>query len=233
MSRRRLASFTLIELLVVIAIIAILAALLLPALKEARESGRAAACMNNERQLNLANLMRAPDDNDKFCPYRRTDPPFTDPSSHPLYLYPQLLNPYLGGAVLSANYEKARPLLTCPSANSMDDPNIYNLWGFPWSIGLNSWAGGWEDASANLPSLRFKQLRYPERTACFGDSTGPDLAFYAWLYPPNSHRHHGKANVAFADGSIRALSDQETPTAFDAGYDIFYFGDSPRPAAYP
>ena len=62
--RPRKRAFTLIELLVVIAIIAILAALLLPALSKAKQKAQAVQCMNNNKQLGLAWMMYAGDNND-------------------------------------------------------------------------------------------------------------------------------------------------------------------------
>ncbi len=55
--------FTLIELLVVIAIIAVLMAILLPALNRVKEQGKRVVCMSNLKQLTMAWILYA-DDND-------------------------------------------------------------------------------------------------------------------------------------------------------------------------
>ncbi|HEY3783117.1 MAG TPA: prepilin-type N-terminal cleavage/methylation domain-containing protein [Fimbriimonadaceae bacterium] len=64
MKRNKSGAFTLIELLVVIAIIAILAAILFPVFAQAKAAAKATACLSNQKQIILAEIMYANDFDD-------------------------------------------------------------------------------------------------------------------------------------------------------------------------
>jgi prepilin-type N-terminal cleavage/methylation domain-containing protein/prepilin-type processing-associated H-X9-DG protein len=99
MAMKRYSGFTLVELLVVIAIIGVLLSLLMPSLGKARESGRAVLCLNNERQLFLANGYYAGDYMDWPAPWQdRTQYIGSLGGSE----WPLLLMPYLGATTTTA-----------------------------------------------------------------------------------------------------------------------------------
>ncbi len=118
--------FTLIELLVVIAIIAILAAMLLPALSKAKAKATQAYCYNNLKQMGLAMLMYA-DENNGRVP--RGNEPF----------WWQVFIPYLGGTRAARDEYGRVKVYTCPSYPDKRQVMCYvvNAWSFTSNLDLN------------------------------------------------------------------------------------------------
>lgn len=215
--------FTLIELLVVVAIIAVLAAILLPAVRIVRETARQSTCAAQLRQLGIALLLYA-DQNEGILPPRyisNADLPaewLADPlyssGSTAVWTHPRLI-----GSTMDEIYDLVdgqavagrRSIFRCPSTSlAVTNPN----YGFSALASPDIWTpwGSWQ---GRIPMNRYRQRSLvallsetsePRWELSPGNlQSGPADSSIGWaagqLAPFTLiRRHNDGVNLLFADG---------------------------------
>ena len=201
-------AFTLIELLVVIAIIAILAAILFPVFARAREKARQTSCLNNVKQLVLAELMYASDYDEFVLPLNIGGRWWQD-----------LCMPYI----------KNEQIMVCPSCRFTGSSLFYRTgYGlvFPtFSVDTN-WGGGGGTPGPGPRSKKLSEVDWPAEAIMLmeaEDSSVSPVRGSSLIYAPNIYatspargptwgipypaRHNEGNNCGFADGHAKWLKD--------------------------
>jgi prepilin-type processing-associated H-X9-DG protein/prepilin-type N-terminal cleavage/methylation domain-containing protein len=213
-------AFTLVELLTVIGIISLLLAMLLPALNRAREAAQAAVCASNVRQLHLASMGYAAE-NDGFWPPAHFDYTTIATNLHRWHGTRQSI-----GEAFNMN---GSPLKSFLQTDAIKQCPVFE----PAHAGFETSAGGYgynnhylgssiavlvgQPFADNLPA-KISQVRKPAETIAFTDAAmgDPRLIEYSFVEPPIAHtqwgsfdnspsihfRHRERANICWADGHV-------------------------------
>jgi len=205
--RSLLGGFTLIELLVVIAIIAILAAMLLPALARAKSTAASAQCLNQMRQIGLATMMYA-DENNGYLPR----------SSHSAMAYNQLPWGYALVPYVSAR-EFTQPdsfwtnlfntLYRCPRDRGKRIDWSYGKNVYPELSALETGGPTWN---------RLDQIPRPAATVIYAEKVASSMADHLMAHfwtkgarpEVDSTRHNHQSNYVYCDGHATRQRFEDT-----------------------
>ena len=252
---RRSSGFTLLELLVVIAVIALLAALLLPALVQAKNTAKSAACKSNLRQLGLALNLYV----DQHENYPGGSPSSLN-SSGLLYLA-AFLSPDLAsirsdgkGVVLRLEAATAT-VFHCPAKRM--EPFIpapggtMRLWIGSYGYGYNglgtlqgpsaaaSLGLGPVELEGKILRVRGSGVRLPSDMIAIADSVGGFLGhIHPYFLSNGSHpktignSHKTGANVVFCDGHVEYGKQTEWTEASSAARRRWNNDHQPHPETW-
>ena len=235
------AGFTILELLVVIAIILLLAGLLLPAVNAAKEKGRQASCINNLRQLYLANSMYALDHGsyvpaaaDMFGANRQRWHGSRTSSSQPFDGAKGPLSPYLGSS------HAIRECLSIHSyVKDVTGANAFEASCGGYGYNMNGVGSMGYDAGGAAMGRDPADIQYPAGIVMFCDTAFPqpygnptyviEYSFVeSYMFPnggqaqPSIHfRHNGYANVIWCDGHV---SSEKMTLNYSTQFDKFKVG---------
>ena len=212
-----------VELLVVIAIIAVLMAILMPALSRVREQGKRAVCLNNLKQLQLAWMLYADDNDDKIVngdteeytsmynnrnlPYDQShwnEPAWVKKDWDPSYTLRQKIQAVENGALFP--FVKNLKVYKCPTGRKVrNEVRMYTI-----VDGMN--CRDWEKRRSDMPGAvmikRKMKIKEPANRMVFlddGGTAGSTLGgwtcyvnTYKWWDPPPI-RHGDGTTFSFAD----------------------------------
>ena len=228
--RSRLRAFTLVELLVIIALLGVLFSMMAPVMAKGVGKAREVYCLNNLRNISVAQILFSQDHDDHLTPHaiNRTPPLNAIVPNSKMMMWPDLLATYVGD----------KRVFRCPCMKCDLERGV----GFGMNLGV---AGKFiVESEAQAPHT--SQIQNPALAIYFADAAfitpetmqramsewqedtsrplgswtirTPADRFWHWLPTRVIPRHGGRSNVSFVDGHVESCGIQQLGFGYPVGH---------------